>query len=362
MLFALATVLIGVGGLFCMFILLSPGKMKPVLNKEGNVVQGSISEKEFIDVNGVEQGTFIRGEDITNPILLFLGGGPGLSTYFLFEDYPTGLEKYFTICCWDQRGSGISYSSNKEIMDNITMDQLVADTVTMTNYLRYRFGQKKIYLMGQSWGSICAIKTAAENPDLYHAYIGMSQISNQLESEKLGYNYMLEKYQAAENKKMIKKFESYPIYESEEWLYAYMNSSLRDTAMHDLGVGTTHRMDSVITGIFLPIMRSRAFTTREKINVWRSKSYLMKFQQEELVKDLTAEVTKLDIPVYFFSGRYDYTVCSSLSKDYLDELSAPVKGFYTFQKSAHSPLFEEMDKVAQIMYVDVLNLKVELAD
>jgi hypothetical protein len=30
--------------------------------------------------------------------------------YFLTEKYPTGLENYFTMVWWEQRGSGLSYS------------------------------------------------------------------------------------------------------------------------------------------------------------------------------------------------------------------------------------------------------------
>lgn len=362
MFFILFVILISVVGLCSAFIIISPGQMKPVLNEDGDVIQGSLSEKIFIEINGIEQGAFIRGENSANPVLLFLGGGPGLSTYFLFEDYPTGLEKHFTICCWDQRGSGISYNGNKEVIEKMTMDQLIEDTVEMTNYLRNRFGQEKIYLMGHSWGSFCGIRTAAEYPDLYHAYIGMSQIGNQLTSEQKAYTYMLEEYQTADNRKMIRKFASYPIDESKEILLSYMNSSLRDQAMHDLGVGTTHEMDSVITGIFLPVMRCRAFSPSEKINVWRSKRELSQFQQEIILQDLTVEVPALEVPVYFLSGIYDYTVCHSLSKDYFNELQAPVKGFYTFSHSAHSPLFEEPDQMLKVMAKDVLNGTVDLAD
>jgi pimeloyl-ACP methyl ester carboxylesterase len=73
-------------------------------------------------------------------------------------------------------------------------------------------------------------------------------------------------------------------------------------------------------------------------------------------------VPRLDLPVYFFSGRYDYTVNYTLAKDYLEKLKAPIKGFYTFDQSAHSPIFEEPDKVQKIMEEDVLVGANSLAD
>ena len=81
-----------------------------------------------------------------------------------------------------------------------------------------------------------------------------------------------------------------------------------------------------------------------------------------LQTDFTAKVPKLDIPVYFFSGKYDLTVNINLSKAYLVKLNAPLKGFYTFNKSAHSPLFEEPELVRQIIHKDILSNKNSLAD
>jgi pimeloyl-ACP methyl ester carboxylesterase len=81
-----------------------------------------------------------------------------------------------------------------------------------------------------------------------------------------------------------------------------------------------------------------------------------------LEADLTRMVTELDIPVYFFHGFYDYTCAYPLAAAYLDLLRAPLKGFYTFRHSAHSPLFEEPEKALNILVEDVLNGSNLLAD
>ncbi len=72
--------------------------------------------------------------------------------------------------------------------------------------------------------------------------------------------------------------------------------------------------------------------------------------------DLRKTVTKLNIPTYFFSGKYDYTVNHEMTKEYLKQIEAPVKGFYLFKNSAHSPIFEEPNKVAQIVKSDILKI------
>jgi pimeloyl-ACP methyl ester carboxylesterase len=109
----------------------------------------------------------------------------------------------------------------------------------------------------------------------------------------------------------------------------------------------------------------KAYTLSEKINIWKSKfSFIKKTKliDELFATDITAKVPKLEIPVYFFSGKYDLTVNHDLAKAYFKKLEAPVKGFYTFENSAHSPIFEEPQKVKEIMCKDVLNVKIDLSD
>jgi pimeloyl-ACP methyl ester carboxylesterase len=69
--------------------------------------------------------------------------------------------------------------------------------------------------------------------------------------------------------------------------------------------------------------------------------------------DITSQVTRLEIPVYFISGKYDLTVHHDLSENYLLKLDAPLKRFYTFENSAHSPLFEEPERFLEIVTSDI---------
>ena len=142
--------------------------------------------------------------------------------------------------------------------------------------------------------------------------------------------------------------------------------ALRDAYMHGAGIGTTRDMDSVITGIFLPSWQFREYTLGEKINLWRGK-FLSRSREFSLwdkmqVTDLTRQVTELEVPAYFLHGKYDYTCAYPLAKEYFGKISAPVKGFYTFENSAHSPMFEEPEKVRQILLEDVLARENSLAD
>jgi pimeloyl-ACP methyl ester carboxylesterase len=81
-----------------------------------------------------------------------------------------------------------------------------------------------------------------------------------------------------------------------------------------------------------------------------------------LATDLSTEVKELSVPVYFVEGIYDYTCSYTLAKAYFDKLKAPLKGFYTFEHSAHSPMFEEPARMQEILRKDVLAGANSLAD
>jgi pimeloyl-ACP methyl ester carboxylesterase len=336
-----------------------PGKPSPFLGEDGRPIPDSISDKVRVTINGLEQGMFLRAKDRTKPVLLYLHGG--MPEYFLTQRYPTGLEAEFVVCWWEQRGAGLSYRPGMS-PESVTVEQLVADTLALTNHLRGRFGQDRIYLMGHSGGSFLGMHAVARAPELYHAYIGVAQMANQLRSEKRAYDYMLERCRAERRAALARKLEAAPVTLEDGVPAAYLR--VRDEAMHALGVGTMREMRSVVTGLFLASLRHRDYTLAEKINLWRGKAAtgVSSMWREMLATDLAGRVPGVGVPVYFLHGVHDYTCTYAEASAYFDSLRAPLKGFYTFSESAHCPMFEEPDKVMAILREDVLNGTNRLAD
>lgn len=357
--------MLAVAALFALSILInSPGEPEEFLNGDGTRMENSIAEKTFVEINGVRQGMFIRGKSLDNPVLLFVHGGPCFPEYFLFDRYETGLEELFTVCYWEQRGGGLSYTKGMD-PNSVTMDQLKQDTIAVTDYLRDRFGQEKIYLMAHSGGTFFAIQAAAESPERYSAYIGIAQIADQAESERRAYAYIKQRSEETGDRKTLRQLAAYPVLEQAEAVKPFFQSMVRDQSMHALGVGTMKSMRSVMKDVFLPVLLCKAYTVQEKINYWASKFTFIRqtsLHDEVLATDLTQKVQSLEIPVYFFSGAYDMTANVDLSREFLESLQAPMKGFYTFPNSAHSPLFEEPEWMIEIMKDDILVGVNSLAD
>lgn len=330
----------------------SPGRPAPLRDAAGTVIPGSISERVTVEIGGIPQGMFIQSVDPANPVLLFLHGGPGMVEFFMEQAYPTGLERHFTVVWWEQRGAGMSFRADIP-PETMTLPQMIADTIEVADYLRERFGQDRILLLGHSWGSYLGIQVAAAAPDRFLAYVGMAQIVHQLRSEVMARDYLLHAYRARGDTRMVRRLEAATVSmeagTSAEWL------RLRDAAMHRVGVGHTHDMRSVITGIFLPVWRVRAYTLIDKINIWRGKIWSRPFFWDALLRDdLRTRLTAFGLPVCFFVGRHDRTAHPDLSRAYFDAIEAPSKAFHMFENSAHSPLFEEPERATEILLNDVL--------
>jgi len=336
---------------FGILIICYSGNPKPFKDDKGSIIQGSISEKIYIDINGCRQGMIIKSKNRNNPVLLYLHGG--MPDYFLTQNYPTGLEDYFTVVWWEQRATGISYDKNMP-KEKLTTRQLVDDTKSLSKYLIKRFDKEKIYLMGHSGGTFIGIQAAAEAPELYQAYIAVAQITNQFQSEKLAYEYMLKKYVKTGNVRMSKKLREVRIV-ADTLPGSYLK--IRDIAMHTLGIGTMRHMKSVVTGLFFPSITFREYTVTEKIKLWQAKaqSGVSVVWDDMLKTDITTKITELMIPVYFFHGVYDYTVSYLLAKAYFDRIKAPEKHFISFLESAHSPVFEEPDKCCRYVRESILS-------
>jgi pimeloyl-ACP methyl ester carboxylesterase len=333
---------------FAIIAINSPGKLEALKDADGNEIAGAIAEKQFVEIGGIQQGFFIRSENPENPVLLFLHGGPGspeLAMLYPYENKNERLEKYFTVCYWDQRGAGMSFNRSIDPA-TMTIDQMIEDTREISEYLQQRFNQEKIFLMGHSWGSFLGIKTIEKYPEQYAAYFGIGQISNQLESEKLGYDYLLNHAKEIDDKKSIKNLEKFDRNASDFPSDEYLNMA-RSPLMNTYGVGIMHddfSMAALIKDMFL----FKGYTFADKMNMIQGMGFSHIYLWNDVLQsDLFESSTDFQIPVFITHGKFDYQVSYELSREYFEKIDAPAKEFFTFEKSAHSPNAEEPELFAQ---------------
>lgn len=65
--------------LFILMLILFPPSRGRITNNN----HAEVCEKTFIDINGTKLGMVIKGSKADNPVLLFMGGGPGIPEYWM---------------------------------------------------------------------------------------------------------------------------------------------------------------------------------------------------------------------------------------------------------------------------------------
>lgn len=313
----------------------------------GNTPEGKtqIAEKGWAHIGGIKQGYFIRGENEHNPVILYLHGGPGSPELPMIKD--TELEQHFTICYWDQRGAGMTFSPDTD-SGTMTTEQFVEDTRQITDSLRKWYNVDKIYLMGHSWGSYLGIKTIEKHPELYHAYIGIGQVCNQLESERMAYDYIVAEARKAGDSATVEALESYDKYADDFPSNDYL-LKVRTNSMNKYGVGIMHK-DCSMFNIAVDLLYYRGYTLTDKYHYLQGTMFSLNNMFHRIINDnLFESSTRFNVPVYILQGKYDYQVSYQLAKAYLDSIDAPQKEFFTFENSAHSPNLEEPTRFVNVV-------------
>ena len=135
-----------------------------------------IQEDAYVEIGGIEQFMQIRGDDLNNPVVLWLHGGPGFPLTYMNWYYQGELEKDFTVACLEQRGCGRTYFKNGNAA-NASPDEMLSDIHEAVEYLKKRFHKDKVVIMGQSWGTVIGIKYTELHPENVAAYVGVGQVT-----------------------------------------------------------------------------------------------------------------------------------------------------------------------------------------
>jgi pimeloyl-ACP methyl ester carboxylesterase len=332
--------------------------MKSSDDKKNTKLVNSIDTIERPIIGGISQGILIRGTNTENPVLLYVHGGPGRPAYPLLhksKDWQK-IESLFTVAYWDQLGSGMS---NPQDLDAsiVNLERLIEDTAEVTNYLKKKFGKRKVYLLGHSWGSMLGSFAVKRYPELFHAYIGVGQTGNQLESEKETLAWLNLEAARRQDKDTLKILSElhFPLgLDTKEWLdYLIINRPLVSKYMGAWYMNPPNYDDYTNVMSTLPYYTE---SEREK-NLSVFMTNVLKMWSTFLKKDLSTFVPEQAVPVYIVQGTNDYTTTFNQAKIYFDNLRAPEKKFYAIEEAAHWPHVEQYDEFERIVKRDILKIK-----
>ena len=309
--------------------------------------QTGIESLEKVKLGGIEQWILIRGHDRSKPLMLVVHGGPGFSEMPL-SHRNAELEKEFVVVQWDQRGAGKTYSPDTP-HDTMNVEQFVSDTHELSRLLTARFHTPKLYLVGVSWGSILATITASRHPELFHACVGVGQVADVKESQRILHRFAMEAAERAGNRRAIADLKK-------------LGPTFMQSADHMRVCRWVSRFTSAQYpglprwGLFRDAAGSPSYDIADFWRLYRG----MKFSLDCLWLPLNdvnlfEQAPRIEVPVYFFLGRHDYVVTSEVAERYFQAIDAPRgKQIVWFEKSGHMLHLSEPEKFRAALIGKVL--------
>lgn len=308
-----------------------------------------VDEELYIPVNGQEQYLFIKGKDAANPVILHLHGGPGAPDGMATYSFSKDLVDAFTMVCWDQRGCGNTYYRNRDKdADNatVTWEQAIADIDAVVDYLRERFGQEKVYLLGHSYGTLLGSTYALKHPEKVAYYVAVSQMVSVKDAETRSYE-KARKMAAEQSKSTAKMDEAYENFMKENTLLS-MGKLRRCTIPYHKA---PRAKNTILIGLVSPYFTWDAFKWQAKMMLRMQESIRLgqKLIDYVMAANLMEEEAEYQVPVLFVAGECDPVCPVDCVKEYMDKLAAPKKELAVFEGCGHSPNYDDSEEFAKLM-------------
>ena len=332
-----------------------PTSTPPILGADGRPVPGSIAELATVTLGGVEQSVMIRAANPDKPVLLYLSGGPGQSDIAISRVLSSGWTNDFVFVDWDQRGTGKSYAA-MDPLSTFTLDRAVNDTIELSDYLRTRFAEQKIYLMGESYGTILGVLAAQQRPDLYYAWIGSGQMVNIRETDSRIYADLTGHAASSGDTALAAKLAEIgqPPYRDTPWSNALV-MGWYDELYKDYTPSAGYRARGESSGLDNWGLLGSEYSLVEKANVLRGliDTFSILYPQVYDV-DLRKVAARMEVPVWVLDGAAELAGRREPMLQWFDQLQAPIKQRVTYQDAAHSVAFEQADAVLDLFKGTIL--------
>jgi pimeloyl-ACP methyl ester carboxylesterase len=310
----------------------------------------AIASIERMVIGGLPHWVVLRGQNINNPLLVFFHGGPGASMIGAQRKYLSRLEEKFTVVHMDYRGAGKNFSPNIPV-STMTYEQLISDAYELIQILLNRFKQKKLFIMGQSFGATVGLRFVKQYPELVLGYIGVNQPIDRSKEEYLSYQYALNKAEELGDKKAVAELSR--IGQPKNGLYKNEQDLVTQRKVVTKIGGVAFRKSAFQLNIVSNIFTSEV-SWKEKATFFKGFQFSAKHLWNQFIElNFFEEIPSVEVPVFFVMGRYD-RICHNLVEEYFHKLQAPHKELVIFKESAHLACFEEPEKFIELMFHKVL--------
>jgi pimeloyl-ACP methyl ester carboxylesterase len=305
---------------------------------------------EPVQLGGITQWIRIRGTSTANPVLLLMQQGPGLPIINESRAWEQrlGLEKDFTVIYWDQRGTGLSALPLRRGQGQfeITPDLMVGDTITLLELLRDRYGRKP-FIAGFSFGATYAARAAVLRPDLVAGIVATGMDIDVPLAEQHMYDWALATARQRGNRRAVRQLEKIG---PPPHLDARKFTARARWITNFGGVTAGATWNSQARTLAASLLRSPDYSPAAALRTVRgvtsSQAALLPLLAST---DLVTTMPKLDVPVVLVQGRLDQVVPGVAAQKFYDALTAPSKQLIWFERSAHTPQYDEPARFRDVL-------------
>lgn len=305
---------------------------------------------EYININNSRQNIMTMSTDNANPVLLIIHGGAGSPDRPLVKNYNSELADYYTVVCWEQRGSGLSYTS-----EELTIDLMLKDLKSLVEFLRNRYNQDKIYIAGHSWGAYHGLRFSSMYPEYIKYYIGTGQGISSIADEIYKYNFVMNQAVIRNDKKIIKQLNRF----GEPTGYSYKTDDEKakkyiGKMIHKYGGYINDKNDFSTSKYLTCYIKYYKLDIIKVIKGMLNSSKVLNNEMSK--KDNISCITELDVPILLISGEEDMVCPVPAAEKWFDNLNAPKKEFVKITNVSHMVNFEQAKEWNKLL----INLSINL--
>lgn len=304
--------------------------------------KGGINESMYVDINGTKQWINIYGEDIDNPVLLYLHGGPGSATSDIDYAFTRKWADVYTVVTWDQRNCGKSYDADQNDI-TLTKALLLEDGKELSEFLIEHLKCDKITILGHSWGSFYGANLVLEYPELYECFIGTGQLVDMVENET-AFKEEARAWAEGDDEALALVEKLTP----ENFTMEHITA--RNELMSKYGY------DMMADGSDYNLITTVLFNPHYSVIDWikyfkRDMSvYLDFFNSEELLAFSLKDKFSYEVPYYNINGDKDYQTNYKLAQKYFDNVQAPYKKMFIMENTTHGLLESKSEEFSKIIH------------
>jgi len=312
--------------------------------KEQITISGNVSEAFYVENSGASMRVLIEGNTASKTFILFIHGGPGVSSYFYDTKYISkNIGDKYAIVYWDQRNAGASQGTVNG--ENLHLDQMVDDLKKVIEVLKFRYGQDmSLFLLGHSFGGLLAADfiTRPGYQDMIKGFIDVDGSHNYPLNDTLTRQALLTEgnYQISQKKNInnwvpivsycINHKGNFSLEESQQLeTYATQAENYIDSIKHY----------SVVNLVLKYSIPDKIPLTAVLCNFLYSED--SNFNKELAVTQFSTSLNLVTVPVLVLWGKYDFTCPLPLGEDFYNRIGSTDKRIAISPNSGHNMIFQD---------------------